>query len=124
MNYTMTSRDGFLDVETHGDADRGGLMAMIADILSHPNWAKAGAIFLNHSDLNSNPLTVDDIHSTAREVGRLREQFGQARVAVLVRRDVEFGMVRMWETIASNNWDATLRCFRSRDEAMLWLISP
>jgi hypothetical protein len=121
MRYTIVCGDGFLDVKTSGDADLKGLLDMIADILSHPKWEKDGAILIDHSDLNSDPLTGGEIHSLAVEAGRVRERFGQARVAHLVTRSLEFGMVRMWEANVSDKWDVPTMCFRSRDEAILWL---
>ncbi len=121
MKYTIVCGDGFLHVKTHGDAELKGFVDMVADILSHPKWAKDGAIFIDHSDLNSGPLTINDIYSIAEKVGLVRERFGRARVAFLVARNLEFGLIRMWETIASDKWDAATMCFRSRDEAILWL---
>jgi hypothetical protein len=123
MKHTIIWGDGFLAVKTSGDAGLKGLADMVADILSHPKWEKDGAIFIDHSDLNSDPLTVGEIYSIAGEVGRVRERFGRARVAFLVARDLEFGMLRMWDAIASDKWDGISRSFRSRTEAISWLKS-
>lgn len=75
----------------------------------------------DHSDLDSGPLTVNDVRSIADACLDFREQFGFSRLALLLRRDLEFGLARMWGVFMEGRWDATVGIFRSRDDAVAWL---
>jgi hypothetical protein len=121
MEHAITWRGGYVEAKTRGDATFDGLAAMIAGILSHEEWQPGGAILVDHSELNSGPLTLAQIRSLAAMAAQGREKVGQARIAHAVSRDLEFGLVRMWESFVSNQWDARVMCFRSRDEAVAWL---
>lgn len=81
-------------------------------------------MLVDHSDLNSGPLTMEEIRGLADLAAQAREVVGPARVAHVVSRDLEFGLVRMWELFVEQQWDARTRCFRSRDEAVAWLKEP
>jgi hypothetical protein len=121
MKHEIVWRDGCLEVKTHGDATVEGMAAMIAGILSHERWQCGGAVLVDNSELNAGALTVAQIRSIADMASQGREQVGTAKIAHLVARDLEFGLVRMWEALVSQRWDARLMCFRSRDEAVAWL---
>ena len=123
MQYIFVSGDGFLEVKTSGSANHNALARMVDDILRHADWKAGGSILVNHSDLNPGRLTVGEIRSIANIVSHKKDGFGQARVAHLVTQDLQFGLVRMWEAFITGNWDASTRCFRSRDEAIAWLKS-
>jgi len=43
------------------------------------------------------------------------------KCAILVARDLEYGMVRMWGVFVEGKWDVTVNLFKSRDEAIVWL---
>jgi hypothetical protein len=48
---------------------------------------------------------------------------GQARCATVAPRDVQYGLVRMWEVFVEGRWDVIHQAFRSRDEAVSWLMN-
>ena len=74
-----------------------------------------------NTDLNFDPITVDEVKSIATYCGLNRERFGNSKLALIVSRDLAFGMIRMWEGFMEGTWDVTERLFRSRDEALMWL---
>jgi hypothetical protein len=121
MKYEVLYHDGFFEVKTSGNAECEGFREFVDLLLSHEKWKPGTAFLLNHSELNAGPLTVDDVHYIAEVRVRPRAQFGQAKCAVLVSRDLEYGLTRMWEVFIDGKWDAIVEIFRSRDEAISWL---
>lgn len=121
MKYEVDYHDGFFEVKTHGDADPGGFRGFLDLLLAHEKWKPGTPILANHSELNTGPLTVDDVQRIAERAVRSKSQLGQARVAMLVARDLEYGLARMWESFVEGKWDVIARIFRSRDEAISWL---
>ena len=124
MKNAITWHDGIIEATTEGDASLAEMTGMIAGILSHEKWRRGGAVLVDHSRLNAAPLTLGQVRALADLAAESREQVGTTRIAHLVERDLEFGLVRMWESFVENQWDARIRCFRSRDEALAWLKEP
>ena len=121
MKYEVRYDDEFFEVTTHGDAEPGGFEEFIDLLLGHEKWKPGTAFLVDHSELNAGPLTVAEVHNIADMCVRRRAQFGRARCALLVRRDLEYGLARMWEVFVEGKWDVTANLFRSRNEAILWL---
>ncbi len=124
MEYVITWRDGFLEAKTRGEATVEGIAEMISGVVSHEKWEHGGALLVDHSELNAGPLTLAQIRSLADMAAEAGDRVGPARIAHAVSRDLEFGLVRMWESFVSLQWEARLKVFRSRDEAIAWLKEP
>lgn len=123
MEYRIEWHDGFVESVTHGDGTFDGIAQMIGEMLSHENWRVGNGVLVDHSALNAGPLTMQEVRSLAELAGQARKQVGKARVAHVVSRDLEFGLVRMWENFVSALWEADVKCFRSRDDAVAWLTA-
>ena len=121
MEHKVTWNDGCVVVKTHGVGTLEGLNAMMSSILGHEQWRPGGRLLVDHSEFDAGQLTLAGIRAVADAAARARDRVGPARIAHLVSRDLEFGLVRMWENFVERQWDASMRCFRSRDEAITWL---
>jgi hypothetical protein len=115
MKYEVHYHDGFFEVKTHGDAEPGGFREFLDILLAHEKWKPGTPILSNHSELNTGPLTVDDIKLIVERAVRSRAQLGHARIAMLVARNLEYGLARMWEVFVAGKWDVIARVFRSID---------
>ena len=121
MKYEVHYNDEFFEVTTHGDAEPGGFEEFIDLMLGHEKWKPGTTFLVDLSELNAVPLSEADVRTIAVMCGRRRAQFGRARCALLARRNVEYGLARMWEVYVEGEWDVTEHLFRSRDEAISWL---
>jgi hypothetical protein len=121
MRYEILCYDDFLEVKTYGDAELQIFKDFIRNIFTHENWQPGGALLINHSELNAAPLTTDEIREMADFTKPFLSQIGQAKIAILVARDLEFGVGRMWQVFASEGRESAREVFRSRDEAISWL---
>ena len=57
--------------------------------------------------------------------GQYSEQLGTAKVAIVVDRDLDYGMTRMWQVLVESHTTSydSVKIFRNRDEAVAWLKS-
>ena len=121
MKYEVHYHDGFFEIKDYGDAEAVRFRELVDLLLAHEKWKPGTAILVNHSELNAGPLTVSDIYYMAGSFVRSRVQLGQARMAILVARELEYGMARMRMGFVEGKWDVIENVFRSRDEAISWL---
>ena len=121
MRYEILCFDDFIEVRTSGEAELKVFKDMTLAILAHEHWHIGGAILINHSELNTAPLTADELREIASFNKQFNSQIGLAKIAILVARDLEFGIGRMWQVFASEGRASTTELFRSRDEAIAWL---
>ena len=121
MEYEVHQRDRFVEVVTHGAATVTGFREFLDEMFALREWKPGTPVLVNHSDLRAGHLTADDIRAIAGLVMVARAEFGASRMAILVARDVEYGLARMWQAYVENKWDGDDQVFRSRDEAVRWL---
>jgi hypothetical protein len=121
MRYEILCFDDFLEVKTYGDAELKVFKDLTLAILAHEHWHPGCAILLNHSELNTAPLTTDELRKIADFNKQFKSQIGRAKIAIFVARDLEFGIGRMWQVFASEGRESTTELFRSRYEAISWL---
>jgi hypothetical protein len=65
MEYSIVSRDGFLEVKTIGDGELQALANMLAELVSHPQSEPGGKLLVDHSELNAGPITANDVRFLA-----------------------------------------------------------
>ncbi len=123
MEYRISLCNDIFEINIYGDSAVDGYIEFIDELLSHEKWYPGSPILVNVSQTNAGPLTVDNIKSIASYCISMRSRLGNAKVAHLVSRDLEFGLVRMWQTFIDGEWDTQVQVFRSREEAVKWLKS-
>lgn len=121
MEFTIQCHDGFFEVKTFGDAEVEKFSEILESLVTHEKWKSGTPFLVNHADLNSAPLTSDDMMEIARINAQYGARIGKSKCAHLLARDLEFGMARMWEAFVQGKWDVSVRSFRSRDDAVAWL---
>ena len=123
MQFNVHYYDGIFEVTTSGDANLQGFNDFVKVIFEHEEWKPGGRILFDHTGLNAGPLTVDDVQGVANIAGQYNEQFGNAKLATVVSRDLEYGMARMWQILLEIHevWYASEKLFRDRHEAVAWL---
>jgi len=122
VEFSVQYHNGFFEVKTFGDAEVGKFRDILEALVTHEKWKSGTALLINHTELNSASLTTDDMRTIVNFNAQYSGQVGKSKCAHLVARDIEFGMVRMWEGWAENKWDVSEKLFKSRDEAIAWLL--
>ena len=121
MKFEMHYHDGFFELKKYGDAELGKIKEALDLLVGHEKWKPGNLILMDYSETNGAALSVTEIKYIAANYVRLRAEFGRARMAILVSRDVGYGLFRMWQVFVASKWDVVNQIFRSRDEAISWL---
>lgn len=105
MRYEIQCFDDFCEVKTYGNAELQGFKDFIHAFLTHEHWHPGGALLINHSELNAAPLTNDELREMADFSEPFKSQIGQAKIAILVARDLGYGheLGKIWKSLL-NYW--------------------
>ena len=125
VHFNLNYHDAIFEVTTSGDAILQGYYDFTTAVLEHEKWKPGGLMLLNHTELNTGPLTVDNVQAIADISKQYSEQLGKAKVALVVDRDLDYGMTRMWQVLVGSDTTShdSVKIFRNRDEAAAWLKS-
>lgn len=77
---------------------------------------------LREADLSQ--LTRAELRIVARRVRALDLSLPESRAGVVVSRDVDFGVVRMFELTEAESLPGVVRAFRDFTRAQAWLSGP
>jgi hypothetical protein len=111
-------------VSATGPATVRDLRAFIDEVLKDERWRGGMNVIVDYRLAELNFLTSSDAHALADMVKRLKEKVGAGRVAHVVARTVDFGMIRMWENLIEDQVSFGFRVFYSMDDALSWIVSP
>lgn len=125
MQFDLNYHDEIFEVTTSGDAILQGYYDFVKAVLEHKEWKPGGLVLINNTELNTGTLTIDDINALAEISNQYREQIGKAKVAIVLDRDLDYGMARIWQTFVGlrADWQASEKLFRNMVEAEAWLNS-
>ena len=124
MKYTVHYHGAYFEVKTSGVAEFKGFQDFAKSLIEHDMWKPGSNILIDHTELDASLLTTKDIRTIANLCGEYRTHFGKGKIAIIVARDLEYGMVRMWQAFMENNvWDMSDKLFKSRDEAKSWMTA-
>ncbi|MES2309560.1 MAG: hypothetical protein V4507_11960 [Verrucomicrobiota bacterium] len=124
MKFTLKQEQEIFEVITTGEAELQVFSDFLDALISHPHWKPGSFILVDHSDLNASTLTSADVKTISRYCADRRLPFGNGKCAIVLARDLEFGLARMWHVFMDENpWDMNHQLFRSRVEALEWLQS-
>jgi hypothetical protein len=96
-------------------------VALRTAIVTHPGFVSGMDVIHDHSGL-SGYLPSTDVRALAERTARLLNVAPfWGRLAIVAPDPAVFGLVRMWESYASEELAARARVFASLDEAYDWL---
>ena len=123
MKHTLkVSADGLLfTVVTKGDGGVEGIIAFLNDIISHPKWKPGNHILLDHRRLNIDQISASGIEDVSIFFISISDKLGAGKIALVMNRDIDFGIARAWESITNLDVDIRIHVFRKLEEAIHWL---
>ena len=121
-----TEIDKEANLRTHkvtGGVTVDSLLAKLGEIYSRPDfqadmnslWDLRGAEFLS--------MTSSELEKLANFVVGHWGTGGKSRAALVVSRDFEFGLSRMYEIFVESRMSGEVEVFRDLDEALAWVKS-
>jgi hypothetical protein len=110
-------RRGFVRVRFDGSMDMAGALALFTTLDGHAAYVPGMPVLYDLCDADLTPFDGDRIRAL---LGRVNHRERSTRAAILVGRDVEFGILRMWMAY-SDDGTFNRRLFRDRAEAETWV---
>lgn len=112
-------------IRTKGVATLEGFTAWLKEGISDPRSRPGLRVIIDHRQLATSAMTLGDIERRAEITAKEQPNIRGAHVAIVVERDVEFGMLRMLGAVFETHPElrSMLCVFRSIDEARLWLAT-
>ena len=113
--------DGRFTVTTTGQGSAKGIIAFLDAIVSHPLWQPGNTILLDHRKLNIANITVEGIERVSHHFQKIGPQLGSGKIALVMKKDIDFGIARAWELTTEEDVDMQIGVYRSMDDARMWL---
>ncbi|MGD0165672.1 MAG: hypothetical protein ABSC51_00055 [Gaiellaceae bacterium] len=112
-------------IRTRGVATVEGFSAWLEEGLSDPRKRPGLRVLVDHRQLDTSGMSVEDVERRVEIAAREEPRFSDVHVAVVVRRDVDFGVLRMLESLfeARPELRSIVRVFRSIEKARHWLAT-
>jgi len=123
MEYKVTFIDGYFDVKLIGKSSVEDSAAYFDFLIAHKRWSPGSLVLSDETEIEIGHLTVNDLEQISKVCGERRTAIGAARFAAVVPKDLLYGMNRMFQVYVEPSWDAKINAFRTRDEALTWLLS-
>lgn len=119
--YNFVSDRNLLTIRGTGNFSVDALEKMILEILSNERWSLGMDCLADYSKLDLSEAGYDSMTETARVHKKYDARIGQSRIAVILGSVADFGLGRMLEMLLGSDVLATVRAFRTGDEARRWL---
>jgi hypothetical protein len=97
---------------------------MLREVLADSQWMPGLDCLVDHSMLDLTGTGPDEIRSSAELHKRYDSWIGNGRIAVVFGRQDDLDLGTLYATLLGNDVLATVRSFRSADEAREWLAQP
>ena len=124
MDFTVNYDERIFEIKTKGRAELDVFMEFADAVVSDPNWQPGSLLLVDHSELDANQLTTDELKRIAKYTLKEKERWRKAKIAVVVSDDLNFGLARMWQAFAdSPELEISGNIFRDRADAIHWLLS-
>ena len=121
-HHLEVSEDGSLfTVKTEGEGDVEGIIAFLKDITSHPRWKPGNFILLDHRALKIDKITAIGIEDVSGYFKSISPELGEGKIALVMNREIDFGIARAWENVTDYDVDIKIHVFREIEKAISWL---
>jgi hypothetical protein len=94
----------------------------VLEVIEETDWNGGTRFLWDLRDLRKGPDSSAEVRQAADLVDRSRELWAGSRAAIVVARELDFGIARMFQAFAEGI-GVEYRVFRDADSAMDWLGS-
>lgn len=119
--YVVNETHNRLEITLEGEASLEGLSDFVEGLIKHPDWYPGRKVLIDFKKFFTITLTNDDVMNLSLFVRSLKNALGDGACAIYVSRDIDFGIVRMWQMHTENDINNRIEVFDSREEASGWL---
>jgi hypothetical protein len=108
-------------IQTEGEATVGGFEELLTTMVNSPEWVTGTDQIVDHRKLVLGKVVPEEVRSVESVVKKCSEKLGNGRCAFIVKDDLGFGFVRMYELIGGDNIHSRVEVFYTINEAVEWL---
>lgn len=123
MDYTV-QRDNNLPYQTikiTGELKFEYFDKFYTDLIKNENWEKDKHVLWDLRQCNFDSLNSFNLESISYMISRHEPERGKGKSAIVVTRNVDYGIARMFELINENRFKFNFMIFKAMDEAIQWL---
>lgn len=119
--YVILSHRNLISVRASGPFSPASFEEMIKAIQADEHWRPNMDRLVDFSAVDLRKTTAQDILMTVEVHKKYDSRIGHGRIAVVFGREENLGLGRMYEASLGGSVLATVRSFRSADDARQWL---
>jgi hypothetical protein len=119
ITFSIDKESGIVHTTIEGHTSTDEIVAGLRNLMDHPDFRPGlkGIADLRNSQLDTFSADVREI---ANLIIEYQDKIGPSRTAVLVSKDVTFGMARVFQAFSEQSSIETA-IFRNKEEALQWL---
>lgn len=122
MNISIDTHNKIAIIDVGKMTTLNELQDAVLALLTHPDHVDGMEAIFDFREADLVNISREDINSYAKWLYPYLPKLA-VKVATVVSRDLEFGIVRMWNTYSEGIIDQSRMIFREMDAAQEWLLS-
>lgn len=111
----------YVYIQTDGAASVDGFDELLTEIVNSPNWKTGTKQLIDHRKLKAQKLTSADLNRIKDIVIKNSEKLGNGNCAFVIKDDLGFGLIRMYELLGGDEIHQEIAIFYNIDDAVEWL---
>lgn len=128
MPYTIRylSEHNVFEMRTHGKMTVEEIAAYIPDCMARPEWTQSSQILgIAGADADFSAFTLEGYKTVLIPAMKAARSgpYRDLKEAILVEKDLDLGIIKLFEMMATDQPSLNSRVFRNRQEALDWLTA-
>jgi hypothetical protein len=108
-------------VTTSGKPSTREMIAGRHRVYADPRFRPGMNLLIDHSQLEGSGISNDAVRALAESANRDATAAGLGSLAIVAPNSLTFGLGRMWEALAGEEFEGKVVVVRSRAEALEWI---
>jgi hypothetical protein len=123
MDFEISFRKetGYFIIKTSGDTTPDDVEASLIQVLTSPDWSNGKNILFDNRLESLDKLSSDDVQKLSLKFTQFNEKLQNSKIALVMPKDVAYGLARMWENYTETTATFRTNVFRSIDNALQWI---
>ena len=124
MNFKLNAEGGFFRIQIDGVFAYDDAIEVIEAAYRDPQHDERSPLLWDLSRADMSAWTSAEIQRLLAHVSRNHRAQPVRKSAFVVSRDIEFALIRMWDSYSANDFHMNRQIFRNMDAGVAWLGLP
>jgi hypothetical protein len=121
FEISFKKETGYFIIKTSGDTTPDDVEASLEQVFTSPDWSNGKNILYDNRLENLDKLSSDDVQRISLKFTQFNEKLRNSKIALVMPKDVAYGLARMWENYTETTATFRTSVFRSMDNALKWI---